>query len=204
MFFAMKRLVLIVSLLLSIPVWAAGPGAVPGAVPGTVPAAASGTASAAVSGSTSAAASGKNVSKARIAAAISQCRNYDGVEMVELGRIKTAALKGVIRIAAMGDSDARDALALMKGIHRITILDYEDSSDADKARIEQRLECALSGSEMLMEASDGGDKMRIYGVVEERAEIVRDFVLYAPSDCALICIFGSISMDTIAKITSDD
>ena len=124
--------------------------------------------------------------------------------MVELGRIKTAALKGVIRIAAMGDSDARDALALMKGIHRITILDYEDSSDADKASIEQRLERALSDSEMLMEASDGGDKMRIYGVMEERAEIVRDFVLYAPSDCALICIFGSISMDTIAKITSDD
>ncbi len=46
--------------------------------------------------------------------------------------------------------------------------------------------------------------MRIYGVVDESADSVKDFVLYTPSDCALICIFGSISMDAVAKIASND
>lgn len=148
--------------------------------------------------------SGKTVSKSRITAIIAECRGCDGVDLVNLGRVKTAAIKSVLRIASLGDRDAREALRLMKDIHGITILDYEGCSSADKARISNTLGRALSGREMLMEASDGGEKMRLYGVVDDKTDIVRDFVLYTPSECALICIFGSISMDTLAKIASND
>lgn len=147
---------------------------------------------------------GKTVSKTLIATTLMECRHYPGVELVKLGRIKTAALKGVIRIAAAGDSDAREALRLMKGIHGVTVMDYEGCSGDDKARISRKLERALAGSETLMEASDGGEKMRIYGIVDDQGDEVRDFVLYTPSDCALICIFGSLSMETVAKIASHD
>ncbi len=146
----------------------------------------------------------KTVSKTLISTTLMDCRRYPGVEMVKLGRIKTAALKGVVRLAAATDPDARDALRLMKGIHGVTVLDYEDCSGADKDRISRRLERALAGSETLMEASDGGEKMRIYGIVDEQGAEVRDFVLYTPSDCALICIFGSLSMETVARIASHD
>ena len=44
--------------------------------------------------------------------------------------------------------------------------------------------------------------MKIYGVFDEQSGTVQDFVLYAPSDCALICLFGSISMDAIAQLVS--
>mgnify|MGYP002623084024 CR=1 FL=1 len=147
---------------------------------------------------------GNAVSKSRITAALSEIRNCPGAELVSLGRFQAAALRGVIRLAAAGDPDAREALRLMKGIHGITVLDFEDCSAADKSRISRRLDRALSGSEVLMEASDGGERMRIYALVDESTDTVRDFVLYAPSDCALICIFGSISMDAISKIVADN
>ena len=146
----------------------------------------------------------KTVSKTGVMFAISECRNYEGVELVNLGRISTYALKQTIRFAAKDDPDAREALDLMKGIRRITVMDYEDCPAPVRARISRRLDKALSGSELLMEASDGGDKVRMYGLMDEKTGAIKDFVLFCPSDYSLICIFGSISMDAVAKLASDD
>lgn len=151
-----------------------------------------------------AAAQGKTISKTGITSTISECGSIEGAEMVRLGRVASAALKGTIRLAAINDPDARAALKLMKGLHGITVLDYEDCSTADKEYISRKLERALSGSEKLLEAKDSGDKMMIYGVVDEKSGTVSDFVLYSPSDCALVCLFGSISMEAMARIASDD
>ena len=107
-------------------------------------------------------------------------------------------------MAAIDDPDAKEALRLMKGVRGIYVFDFEDCSQHDKSRITRRLNRILSGSEVLMEASEGGDKMRIYGVVDENAGTVKDFVLYTPTDCVLICIFGTISMDTVSSIVTND
>jgi hypothetical protein len=168
----MKRLVLIISILLSVPAFAATQG--------------------------------KTVSKAGITSVINECRSIEGAELVSLGRVATAALKVTLRTAAIGNRDAREALSVMKGIKGITVLDFEDCSVSDKARISRKLGRTLSGSEMLMEANDGGDKMMIYGVVDEKSGTVGDFILYSPSDCALVCLFGTISMEAVAKLASDD
>ncbi|MBO4475395.1 MAG: DUF4252 domain-containing protein [Bacteroidales bacterium] len=147
---------------------------------------------------------GRTTSKAGIASTIAECKSIDGVELVELGRAATAALKGAIRLATINDPDGREVLKLMKGIRSITVLDYENCSQSDREKISLKIERALSGNDVLIEASDGGEKMRIYGLVDDKTDKVRDFVMYSPSDYALICIFGSISMDAIAKIASDD
>ena len=55
-----------------------------------------------------------------------------------------------------------------------------------------------------MEVTDEGDQMQIYGLYDERTDVVRDFVLYTPSECALICLFGSISMDTVSRMMNND
>jgi hypothetical protein len=149
-------------------------------------------------------AQGKTISKTQLTATVSGCRQYEGAELVKLGRLATAALKKTIRLSSANDSDARQVLSLMKGIREMAILDYSDCSENDKESISRKLERALSGGEMLMEASDEGGKMRIYGVVDDKTDTVRDFVMYAPSDCALICIFGSISLKTVAKMASND
>ena len=46
------------------------------------------------------------IPKARIASFITEYRHCEGVEMVRLGRISTAAVKGVVRVAAAKEPDA--------------------------------------------------------------------------------------------------
>lgn len=149
-------------------------------------------------------AGGKAVPKAKITAAISEFRRYEGVEVVRLGRVGTAAVKTLMRAAAQDDPDAREALQLMRGVRNLAVLDYEGCAPAVREKIVRRLDQALDGSELLMEAKDGGSAMRMFGILDERADRVRDFVIHAPGDCSLICIFGSIPLDAVAKMASND
>ena len=55
---------------------------------------------------------------------------------------------------------------------------------------------------MLMEVKDGSDIMRMYGVVDDRGDRVRNFVLFSPEDCTLICLFGTISLDSVLNMAS--
>ena len=50
-----------------------------------------------------------------------------------------------------------------------------------------------------MEIKDGGDMCRIYGVVDDAADKLSNFVLYDPSDCTLICLFGTIPMSAVVS-----
>lgn len=147
---------------------------------------------------------GEAANKTRIASTISECRHYEGADYLKLGRLATGAIKGVARVAGVDDPDVLEAVSLMKGIHGLAILSYDDCSDEDKALIVSKLTTALEGSEVLLEASDSGEKVRIYGSYDERTDKVSDFVLFAPSESALICIRGTVSMQDVARIASND
>ena len=147
---------------------------------------------------------GKNVSKTQLAALVSDYRNCDGVELVKLGSLATSAIKTAIRVSAKDDPDAAEALQLLGGIRRLTVFEYEDCSPAVKEKITRRIDRILSDSELLIEAKDGGDSMRMYGVVDETGDTVRDFILHTPGSCALICIFGKVSMKALSKIMEDN
>ena len=146
----------------------------------------------------------KNVSKTQLAALVSDYRNCDGVELVQLGSLATSAIKTAIRVSAKDDPDAAEALQLLGGIRRLTVFEYEDCSPAVKEKITRRIDRILSDSELLIEAKDGGDSMRMYGVVDETGNTVRDFILHTPGSCALICIFGKVSMKALSKIMEDN
>ena len=146
----------------------------------------------------------KTVPKSKLASVVSEFRGYDGVEVVKLGWLGTAAVKGVARAAAKSDPDARKALDVMRGVKRFTVLEYGDCTPAVRERIIRRLDQALYGSELLMEAKDGDTAVQMFGVVDDASGEVRDFVLHAPSDHALICVFGSIPMESVSKLLSDD
>ena len=147
---------------------------------------------------------GKAAGTPRISTTISECRQYEGADYLKLGRLATGAIKGVVRVAGIEDPDVSEAVGLLSDIRGLTVFSYDDCSEADKASINLKLTNALSDLEVLMEASDSGEKVRIYGSYDERSDKVSDFVLYAPSESALICIKGSVSMETIARIASDD
>lgn len=147
----------------------------------------------------SAARPGKGISRSELTGIISEFRRYDGVEVVRLGRLGTSAVKSAIRLAGAGDPEIRDALTMMKGLKSLTVLQYEDCAPAVRERLNRRIARALDKGELLMEARDGGTSMQIFGIVDDETETVRDFVIHAPANSALICLFGSLSLDTLSK-----
>lgn len=147
---------------------------------------------------------GKTIRKTDLTSIISEFRRYDGVEVVKLGRLGTAAVKAVVRAAVREDPEAREALNLVKGVRKLTVLEYEDCAPEVRERLNNRLRSALQGSDLLMEAKDGSSAMRIYGVVDDATGDVSNFVLHAPNDGALIFVSGTLSADMIGKLMSDD
>jgi hypothetical protein len=144
------------------------------------------------------------IPKSKLSAFISEYRHCEGVEVVKLGPLATGAVKGVVRVASIGDRDAREARQLMKGLKSLYVFDYGSCQPAIRERISRRLNRIFRNTELLMEVTDEGDQMQIYGLYDERTNVVRDFVLYTPSECALICLFGSISMDTVSRMMNND
>ncbi len=135
--------------------------------------------------------------KSGLFAIISEYKGKDGFEIVQIGSFGTSALKTMIRASAASDDseDTRMMLKAMKGIKKMAIVEYKGCDEAVRAEFNARIEKALDRSELLIDVSDGNEAMRIYGIVDEQKNAINDFVMYAPDDCALICLFGSIPMD---------
>ena len=146
----------------------------------------------------------KSVSRTEITSIISEFRHYDGVEVVKLGRLATGALKSVIRTAGIGDPDTRQALSMIEGLKGLTILEYEDAPKDIRYRIDRRVERALQKCELLMEAKEGDSRMQMFGSVDDKSGVVRDFVIYAPESGALICLFGKMSMEALKAAMEND
>lgn len=137
---------------------------------------------------------------AQVKSLVAECRNYEGAEVINAGRLITGAIKGAIRLAAVEDAGAREIAKLIGGVKSISILDFEDCSPGDKNAICSRIDRVFRGIEPLMEVRDDGDLLLIYGVVDEAATKLRDFIVYSPGDGNLICLFGSIDTDKAVHI----
>lgn len=123
-------------------------------------------------------------------------------EVTRVGRLGTAALKGAIRMTASDDPDpeVRDALSIISGIRSVAVVEYENSDESVRREFERKVESVLDSSNLLMEVKDEGDNFKLYGVVGENSDTVRDFVMYSPDDCTLVCLFGTIPLDKISSI----
>lgn len=139
-----------------------------------------------------------SISMARLNSLVSVCRIYKDVEIVKVGSVGMSLLKFAARISAEDEED-RDALRAMNGIKSISVMDYSECRAGDRDAISARIDHMLAGKTPIMEVKDDGEAMFIYGVVSEDGGQIKDFVLYIPSDCALIGIFGSIDTATLMK-----
>lgn len=146
----------------------------------------------------------KRVSPTHVASIIKACRHYKGAEVVSIGRLGTGVIKGAMRIAAMDDSKTRETLKLIKGVHSVAFLDYGECSYSDKEEISRKVATILSGTDKILEANDNGEKVTIYGVANDDSGDIGDFILFAPSECTLICLLGTISMDAVSKLAFND
>lgn len=152
----------------------------------------------------SAATFGNRANDKRIGNFIADCRSYEGAEVVHLGSFATSIGKGVLKIASIDDPEANEVLELIKDVRSLYVFNYEDCSKSVKEKVNGRLQKMLVGSQVLLEAKDGEDKVVIYGIVDEEEGKIKDFILHTPSECAVICILGSISADALAKLALDE
>lgn len=140
----------------------------------------------------------------QLVSVINQYTLNEGFHVVRLGSLATGMVKSVIRKAAdKSDPDERAMLDLISGIKRVAIVEYEDCSTDIKNRFSSKVERLLSDENLLMSAKDSGETVKIYGFVSEDGGKMTDFILHAPSSGALICLFGSISIDTLSALTMD-
>ena len=132
----------------------------------------------------------------KIRTLVNDFRDQPGFEVVEMGPVAL----GLIRAAARGEvknDDDRKALQVFKDIKRLTILDFSDADAAHKEKFLRKAKRILADEEMLMEAKDDGETVRIYGL-SNVSDILEDVIILAGD--ALISVHGKIRADLVGEL----
>ena len=135
----------------------------------------------------------------KIRTLVNDFRDQPGFEVVDMGPVAL----GLIRAAARGEvktEDDRKALQVFKDIKRLTILDFSDAEASRKEKFLRKAKRVLADEEMLLEAKDGGETVRVYGLSNAAGDILEDIILLA--DDALISVRGKIRADLIGELVN--
>ena len=146
---------------------------------------------------------GGKISKRKVSSFVSQYRNKQGVDVFELGSLGTAFVKSIFSVSSVNDKDAREALTMLKGLKGLTIISYEDAEPGLKKTIDGKLQKMLKGVDLLMEAKDNGQTMRMYTLGDEK--IVNSFVMLAleNDETTFICIDGKMNRKDLEKVLAE-
>ncbi len=124
----------------------------------------------------------------------------DGFEMVTIGKFGINIAKIFAKRSAETKEEKQEILEFMDGLQQMVVLDFEDAASGMKAEFKAKISDFLKMSEKIVEIKDHGESMNIYGSSSNDGEAIDDLIIYAPDDCALICLFGTISARTIAEM----
>ena len=133
----------------------------------------------------------------RIGEIVKQYSGREGFEVMNLGRFFLGMLKGAALLDKDLDSEERAALDAFNGIRNLMVVDFEDAPQADKDQFCHKVEKALKKMELIMEAKDSGETLRIYGLNEGNK--LKDIILYR-SDGALVSMTGTIGLEHVGKL----
>ena len=128
---------------------------------------------------------------------VKQFSGREGFEVVNMGRFLLGALRTAITWDADVDEEDLGVIDAFRGIKHFTVVDFEDASEADKARFCRKVEKVLGKMELIMEAKDGGETLSVYGA--EDGKKLKDIILYS-SDGSLISMTGSILVEHIGEL----
>ena len=128
---------------------------------------------------------------------VSSYKGTEGFEIVDIGSIGLSLLKAAAKTAAETEED-REALKLFDGLKRLTIVDFSDATTELRDKFLRKVNRILKSGEMLMEAKDGGETVRIFGTSSDDGAFLEDVALLA--DDALIFVRGTIRKDQIEAL----
>ena len=132
---------------------------------------------------------------ARINQLVRQYKGQDGFEVVSIGPVGMKLLKGAVHLSGDLDDEDRAALKSFSGVEKLVIVDYEEANASVKAQFNKKVEKILNGMELLLEARDNGETVRIYG--QEKDGRLKDCILYS-SDGGLLYMKGSIDWSQLS------
>ena len=128
---------------------------------------------------------------------VSDYRDTQGFDVVDIGALGLSILKAAARTAAETPED-REALKLFNSLKRLTIVDFSEAAPEVKDKFLRKANRILQGCEMLLEAKDGDETVRIYGTSSDDGNLLEDIALIAGD--ALIFVRGTIRGDQIAAL----
>ena len=134
---------------------------------------------------------------AKLRSLVSSYKGTEGFEIVDLGGIGLGLLKAAARSAAESQED-REALKLFSGIKRLTVVDFSDAAPEARDKFLRKANKILKGGEMLMEAKDEGETVRIYGTSSGEGDLLEDIAILAED--ALIFVRGTVRMDQVGEL----
>ena len=127
---------------------------------------------------------------------VNEFRDEPGFEIVDMGPLALGLIRAAARTEAKNDDD-RKALQVFKDIKRLTVLDFSDADAAHKEKFLRKAKRILADEEMLMEAKDDGETVRIYGL--SNVSDIREDVIILAGD-ALISVHGKIRADLVGEL----
>ena len=94
---------------------------------------------------------GKPRQNTQLRTLVASYRGTEGFEVADFGGAALSLMKAAARSAAETEED-RQAMALFKGIKRLTVVDFSDASDHAREAFLRKANRILDQGEMLMEA----------------------------------------------------
>ena len=141
----------------------------------------------------------KKVDSGAVAGVVSDYNLEQGFEVVSLGGLGLGLIR-LIATAAVGTEEEKAAIELMDNLKRVIVVVYDEAESSRKASFERKIGGILDNAEKIMEVKDEGDVVNIYGTSSDDGGKIDDLIIYNPGECALICLFGSISSQKVADL----
>ena len=135
----------------------------------------------------------------KIRTLVNEFRGEPGFDVVDMGPLALGLIRAAARAEAKNDDD-RKALQVFKDIKHLTVLDFSEAEAALKEKFLRKAKRVLAEEEMLMEAKDGGETVRVYGLSNAAGDILEDIIVLAGD--ALISVRGKIRADLIGELVT--
>lgn len=134
----------------------------------------------------------------KIISLANQYKHNDEFEVVKIGPLFMKLIKMTTKEAT--DVDDEDTWAMLDGVKKMVVVEYDDAAAGVREEFNEKARKILSKCDVLMEAKDGDDIVRIYGDISSEGDKVSDLVIFVPTDGALICIAGTVAMSEVQSI----
>lgn len=141
-----------------------------------------------------------SVDNSELSSLVNEYRHVDGFHAIRVGSMGTSIAKMILKSVAKEDKDAQLVSNIAEGVRKVVIIEYDDASTADKDAFTARFKDCIRNSELLLEAKDDDDMVKLYGITTEDGSAIRDIILYTPSENAVVCMFGKVEMNDVSKL----